>query len=123
MAGTGAGRYSRPITTYAEWTISVNNTRNNRQPYITSLRNRPAGESGPADLHRFIASPAGVLVHYMNNQLQAIVPPQAFDDYVRTWPEARGTVAELRRCRAEVEALAEAVIARAMASSRGVGRR
>ncbi len=100
--------------------MPVNNARNHRSHYATSLRSSP-GEAGNADLHRFIASPAGVLVHYMNNQLQAIVPPQGFDDYVLAWPEARGTVAELRRARAEVESLAEAVIARAMASSRMAG--
>lgn len=86
--------------------------------YVTSLRQDAADATAPADLHRFIASPAGVLVHYTNNQLRAIVPPQGFDDYVAAWPEAAAAVDDLRRARNAVEVLARAAIAKAMASAR-----
>ena len=88
--------------------------------YVTSLREASSGTPGPADLHRFIASPAGVLVHYTNNRLRAIVPPRGFDDYVALWPDAAAAVADLRRRRNAVEVMARAVIAKAMASAKRV---
>lgn len=92
-----------------------------RNGMVSSLRDSEA-QPAPADLHRFIASPAGVLVHYTNSQLRAIVPPQKFDDYVALWPESAAAVSELRRARDQVAALAQAVIERARASARQAGK-
>jgi len=100
------------------------NKSKNLLPYVTSLRNDGNdgndgsidGES--AELHRFIASPAGVLVHYTDNQLRAIVPPQGFDDYLVAWPESAAAIVELRRARAQIESTANAAIAKAMTSSK-----
>lgn len=87
-------------------------------PYVTSLR-KDGSSVGDADqIHRFIASPAGVLVHYTDNQLRAIVPPQGFDNYVMAWPEAAQAVEELRRARKSIEDMAAAAIAKAKASAR-----
>lgn len=89
--------------------------------YVTSLRRDAPDAARPADLHRFIASPAGMLVHYTNNQLRSIVPPQGFEDCLVAWPEVAPAVAHLRRARNAVEVLARAAIAKAMASARRAG--
>lgn len=94
----------------------MNNSRN--LPYVTSLRKDGSPVGDHAELHRFIASPAGVLVHYTNNQLRGIVPPQEFDEYLIAWPESAPAIAELRRARSKIEAMAAAAIAKARASSR-----
>ena len=94
----------------------MNNPRN--LPYVTSLRQDGPQSDGQAEIHRFIASPAGVLVHYTDNQLRGIVPPQGFEDYLVAWPESAAAIAELRRARAKIETMAARIIARAQESAR-----
>jgi hypothetical protein len=91
---------------------------NRNLPYVTSMRKDGSMVGDAAEIHRFIASPAGVLVHYTDNQLRAIVPPQRFDDYLVAWPESAPAVSELRRARKAIEDMATAAIAKAKMSSR-----
>jgi len=46
--------------------------------------------------HRFSASPKGELVHYVEGELRATVPPEGFDDYVKYWPASIDVVKQLR---------------------------
>lgn len=47
-------------------------------------------------MHTFEAAPDGQLLHYINGQLRATVPPEGFEGYVESWPDCRPVVAELR---------------------------
>jgi hypothetical protein len=47
--------------------------------------------------HRFSEGSAGELLHFTNDELRAVVPPEGWDDYLRAWPEAADLVGQLRR--------------------------
>lgn len=46
--------------------------------------------------HQFDAMPDGQLLHSMDGRQCALVPPEGFDDYVRTWPDCKPVVDALR---------------------------
>lgn len=46
--------------------------------------------------HEFVATADGQLAHVIDDQLRAIVPPEGWDDYVQSWPDAAPVVLELR---------------------------
>lgn len=42
--------------------------------------------------HTFEASPRGELLHLIDNNLRATVPPEGWADYCKEWPEAQDIV-------------------------------
>lgn len=46
--------------------------------------------------HRFSSSTAGELLHFVEGDLRATVPPEGWDDYVKYWPSAIDVVRQLR---------------------------
>ncbi len=46
--------------------------------------------------HRYSASEKGELLHYIDEQLRATVPPEGWDDYVKYWPQSIDVVRQLR---------------------------
>jgi MinD superfamily P-loop ATPase len=46
--------------------------------------------------HRFSANNKGELVHYVEGEIRATVPPEGWDDYVKYWPSAIDVVKQLR---------------------------
>lgn len=46
--------------------------------------------------HRFTASDRGELLHFVESDLRATVPPEGWDDYVKYWPAAIDVVRQLR---------------------------
>lgn len=53
--------------------------------------------------HTFEASPAGELLHLIDNTLRATIPPEGWADYVKEWPEAGDIVDALRIVPAKAE--------------------
>lgn len=62
--------------------------------------------AGPLSLvpHQFDALPDGRLRHCIDGQVRAIVPPEGFRDYVRTWPDCAPVVRELQAAEASAGA-------------------
>jgi hypothetical protein len=48
-------------------------------------------------LHTFETSSDGQLIHLIDGNVRAIVPPEGWADYVQEWPEAQDIVDALRR--------------------------
>lgn len=46
--------------------------------------------------HQYDAMPDGQLLHSMDGVQCALVPPEGFDEYVRTWPDCKPVVDTLR---------------------------
>jgi hypothetical protein len=46
--------------------------------------------------HRFTSNDKGELVHFVETELRATVPPEGWDDYVKYWPSAIDVVRQLR---------------------------
>lgn len=59
--------------------------------------------------HRFSATPAGELAHFVDDQLRATVPAEGWDDYVKYWPASIDVVRQLRAKAATDAAAAHAV--------------
>ncbi len=57
--------------------------------------------------HRYSASSDGQLLHYIDEQLRATVPPDGWDDFVKYWPTSIDVVRQLR-AQASVKAAAAA---------------
>jgi len=56
----------------------------------------PLGMLPVARISRFVAGDDGLLYHYTDERLRAIVPPEGFDAYVDGWPDCAPVVGELR---------------------------
>jgi hypothetical protein len=46
--------------------------------------------------HRFSTNNKGELVHFVEGEIRATVPPEGWDDYVKYWPAAIDVVKQLR---------------------------
>jgi hypothetical protein len=52
----------------------------------------------------------GQLLHIMDDKVRAIVPPESWEDYLKTWPEARPVVEALRTPRQELQEAVNAML-------------
>lgn len=68
----------------------------------------------------FDGSSDGQLLHIVDGKLRATIPPEGWDDYLKTWPEAQGVVDQLRAPKQPTQDLQEAVQAMLAASQSGL---
>lgn len=48
-------------------------------------------------IHTFETSADGQLVHYIDNVLRAVVPPEGWQEYSRQWPDAAEVIASMMK--------------------------
>lgn len=52
----------------------------------------------------------GQLLHIMDDKMRAIVPPESWDEYLKSWPEAAPVVEALRTPRMELQEAVNAML-------------
>lgn len=73
--------------------------------------------------HQFDATPDGQLLHSMDGRQCALVPPEGFDDYVRTWPACKPVVDTLRGAEASAQKTTKAPAAAKKSAAKKIGRK